>query len=150
MQIIDDKSAGIQIIKGRHADFMMKNIETIVSDSKNEFTLQGTVIILDNDDVVVVVSGGRDHIGAIGLAVPRHSLLDLNTISATASILTIPGHKDEEPAKYVSEKVAAATERNIAVIAGIHYDNLAFTGLEILRELWVSLTEKIIAFLNRK
>ncbi|RLB72223.1 MAG: hypothetical protein DRH03_05000 [Deltaproteobacteria bacterium] len=128
----------------------MQSIETIVSDSKRGYTLQGTVITLDNDDVVVVLGGGRDHIGAIGLAVPRPSLLDQNSISATTSVLTMPGHKDDEPAKYVSEKLAAATERNIAVITGIHYDNLAFTDLEILQKLWISLTEKIIVFINQK
>lgn len=128
----------------------MKYIETITSDNKDGYCLKGTIISLDNDDVIVVLTGGRDHIGAIGLAVPRPSLEDQNFISATSSILTMPGHKDDEPAKYVSEKLAAATGRNIAVIAGVHYDNLASADLEILRELWVSLTEKIILFLNQK
>ena len=128
----------------------MQNIETIYSDSKNGYTLQGTVIILDNEDVIVVVGGGRDHIGAIGLAVPRPSLQDASCISATSSILTMLGHKDDEPAKYVSEKLAAATERNIVVIAGVHYDGLAFKDLKILRELWISLTDKIAVFINQK
>lgn len=128
----------------------MQNIETIVSDSKDGYTLEGTVIILDNNDVVVVIGGGRDHIGAIGLAVPRPSLQDASCISATSSILTLLGHKDDVLTKYVSEKVAAATECNIAVIAGVHYDNLALDELEILRELWISLAEKIIVFINRK
>ena len=128
----------------------MKSIETIFSDINNDYSLQGTIISLDNDDIIVVVSGGEDHIGAIGLAVPRPSLQNQNSISATSSILTMPGHKDDDPAKYVSEKIAAATGRNVAVIAGIHFDNLESADLEILRELWVSLTEKIIIFINQK
>jgi hypothetical protein len=107
------------------------------------------VITLDSNDVVIVVGGGRDHIGAISLSVPRPSLDDANNISATSSVLTMPAHKDDEPAKYVSEKITAATNRNVAVIAGIHYDNLAFTEIETLRELWVSLTNKIITFINQ-
>ena len=128
----------------------MKIIETIYSDSKNGYTLQGTVIILDNEDVIVVVGGGRDHIGAIGLAVPRPSLQDQSYKSATSSILTMLGHKDDELAKYVSEKLAASTECNIAVIAGVHYDNLVLADLGILRELWISLTDKIAVFINQK
>ena len=128
----------------------MKSIETIFSDIINDYSLQGTIISLDNDDVIVVVSGGKDHIGAMALSVPRPSLKDQNRMSATSSILTMPGHKDDEPAKYMSEKIAAATERNIAVIAGVHYDNLELAALEILRELWISLTEKIIIFINQK
>ena len=126
----------------------MKSIETIFSDIINDYSLQGTIISLDNDDVIVVVSGGKDHIGAIALSVPRPSLKDQKRMSATSSILTMPGHKDDEPAKYMSEKIAAATERNIAVIAGVHYDNLDLAALEILRELWISLSEKIIIFIN--
>ena len=128
----------------------MKSIETVYSDKKNGYCLQGTIIFLDNNDVIVVVTGGEDHIGAIGLAVPRPSLLDQKRTSATSSILTMIGHKEDDLVKYVSEKVAAATKRNVVVIAGIHYDDLPLADLEILRELWVSLTNKIIVFINRK
>ena len=128
----------------------MKSIETVYSDKKNGYCLQGTIIFLDNNDVIVVVSGGEDHIGAISLAVPRPSLLDQNCLSATSSILTMIGHKEDELIKYVGEKVAAATKRNVAVIAGVHYEGLSLADLEILRELWTSLTDKIIVFINRK
>ena len=110
--------------------------------------MQGIVIALDNDDVIVIVSGGRDHIGALSLAIPRPSLQDQCRMSVTSSILTVPGHKDDELAKYVSEKVSAVTERKIVVIAGVHYDDLALADLSIIRELWISLTEKIIFFIN--
>ena len=128
----------------------MKSIETVYSDKENGYCLKGTIIFLDNNDVIVVVTGGEDHIGAIGLAVPRPSLLDQKRTGATSSILTMIGHKEDDLVKYVSEKVAAATKRNVVVIAGIHYDDLPLADLEILRELWVSLTNKIIVFINRK
>jgi len=127
----------------------MHSIETIISENSKGYTLQGTVITLDSNDIVVVVGGGRDHIGALSLSVPRPSLDNANSISATSSVLTMPAHKDDEPAKYVGEKIAAATNRNVVVIAGIHYDNLVFSDLEILRKLWISLTNKIITFINQ-
>ena len=127
----------------------MQKIETIVSKSNNGFAIQGTIIALDNSDVIVVITGGRDHIGAIGLAVPRPSLLDANNRSATSSILTMPGHKEDVLVKDVSERVAAATGRNIAVIAGVHYDDLSVDDLKVLRKLWESLTEEISAFINQ-
>jgi len=127
----------------------MQKIETIVSKSNNGFAIQGTIIALDNSDVIVVITGGRDHIGAVGLAVPRPSLLDANNRSATSSILTMPGHKEDVLVKDVSERVAAATGRNIAVIAGVHYDDLSVDDLKVLRKLWESLTEEISAFINQ-
>ncbi|HDJ28094.1 MAG TPA: hypothetical protein ENF28_02445 [Proteobacteria bacterium] len=127
----------------------MKKIDSIYSDKNSNYSLVATIIGLDNDDVVVVVTGGYDHIGAIGLAIPRPSLEDQNCTSATSSILTMLGHKEDVVARYVSEKVAAATNRNVVVIAGIHYDNLAQEDLETLHEQWVILTKKIIAHINQ-
>ncbi|NIA19174.1 MAG: hypothetical protein GWP07_01910 [Xanthomonadaceae bacterium] len=128
----------------------MKGIKTVPSDSKNGYRLQGTMIFLDNDDVIVVVTGGRDHIGAVSLAVPRPSLLDQERLSATSSVLTMLGHKEDELVKYVSEKVATATARNVVVIAGVHYDDLPLADLDIIRELWVSLTEVMITAIKKK
>jgi hypothetical protein len=128
----------------------MREIETIVSESSNGFSIKGTIIALDNNDLIVVVTGGRDHIGAVGLAVPRPSLLDPNVLSATSSILTMPGHKEDILVKDVSERLAAATERNIMVVAGVHYDNLAKADLKILQKLWVELTDKIVTFINQE
>jgi len=128
----------------------MREIETIVSESSNGFSIKGTIIALDNNDLIVVVTGGRDHIGAVGLAVPRPSLLDPNVLSATSSILTIPGHKEDILVKDVSERLAAATRHNIIVVAGVHYDNLAKADLKILQELWIELTNKITTFINQE
>ena len=128
----------------------MKSIESVYSKKKSGYILQGTIIFLDNNDVIVVITGGADHIGAVGLAIPRPSRLDPNSISATSSILTMLGHKEDELVKYVSEKLAAATQQNIIVIAGVHYDDLALQDLEVLRELWISLTDRIIVVINRK
>ncbi|MCD6292258.1 MAG: hypothetical protein J7M09_02230 [Deltaproteobacteria bacterium] len=128
----------------------MKSIESVYSKKKSGYILQGTIIFLDNNDVIVVITGGADHIGAVGLAIPRPSRLDPNSISATSSILTMLGHKEDELVKYVSEKLAAATQQNIIVIAGVHYDDLALQDLEVLRELWIPLTDRIIVVINRK
>jgi acylphosphatase len=127
----------------------MQKIETVVSESSNGFSLKGTVMALDNGDVIVVVTGGRDHIGAVGLAVPRPSRLDSNNISATSSVLTMLGHKEDVLVKDISEKLAAATGRNIVVIAGVHYDDLSGIDLKLLHELWRELTDKIATFINQ-
>ena len=128
----------------------MQSLETIVCESNNGFSIKGTIIALDNNDIIVIVTGGRDHIGAVGLAVPRPSLLDQDKLSATSSILTQPGHKEDILAKDISEKLAAATNRNTVVIAGVHYDNLAADDLKTLHDLWITLTEKIISFINQQ
>ncbi|MCK5682348.1 hypothetical protein KAI46_16225 [bacterium] len=122
----------------------MKAISTVYSEEKDGFGLQATMISLDNGDFIVVVTGGRDHIGAIALALPRPSLVEADRLSATSSILTMLGHREDELVKYVSETVAAATGQNVIVIAGVHYDGLNSAELGVLRTLWISLTELVI------
>ena len=102
------------------------------------------MIFHDSGDLTIVVGGGRDHAGAVALALPRPSLADPGRRSATSSVLTVPGHKDDLPARQISEKVAAATGRNVVVVAGIHYDDLIPAELEALQQLWTSLTKHII------
>ncbi len=76
-------------------------------------------------DVLVYVWGGtRPHIGAVAAATPRPSLADGSRTSATASVLTYPGHKEDVVVKGLSEALAAALDTNVVVTAGIHWDGL--------------------------
>ncbi len=75
------------------------------------------------DDVLVVLWGGIAHIGAVGIAQPRPSLRDSSVMSATSSVFTFLGHKEDVPAKAVSEALAARLNKKVVVVAGIHWDN---------------------------
>ncbi|MDK2881090.1 MAG: gallate decarboxylase subunit [Clostridia bacterium] len=79
--------------------------------------------VLAGEDVTVVVSGGdRPHVGAVAMAVPRPSLKDPNKTSATASVLAVTGHKDDELARAISLRLAAELSRLVVVVAGVHVD----------------------------
>jgi hypothetical protein len=129
---------------GLPINILLKTIETISSGAESDLSIQASLLFLDNGDVVVVVYGGLDHIGAVCLTVPRPSLQNPELTSATSSILTMTGHKEDVMVKEIGEQVAAATGRNIVVVGGVHYDNLTPAQLDILRKLWGILTEKII------
>ncbi len=125
-------------------NILLKTIETISSGAESGLSIQASLLFLDNGDVVVVVYGGLDHIGAVCLTVPRPSLQNQELTSATSSILTMTGHKEDVMVKEIGEQVAAATGRNIVVVGGVHYDDLTPDQLNILRKLWRKLAEKII------
>ncbi len=110
----------------------------------NRFALWAELIFHDSGDLTIVVGGGRDHAGAVALAQPRPSLADPERQSATSSVLTVPGHKDDLPARQVSEQVASAIGCNVVVVAGIHYDGLTVVELKTLQELWTTLAKQII------
>ncbi len=77
------------------------------------------------EDLCVVITGGdRPHIGAVGMSIPRPSLADPERVSATTSVFTLPGHKEDEVARYVSHRLAATLNTNVVVVCGIHVDNI--------------------------
>jgi hypothetical protein len=76
-------------------------------------------------DVLVYIWGGdQPHIGAVAAAQPRPSLADNNNRSATCSVLTYLGHKEDGVVKLVSEQLSAALDTHVVVTAGIHWDGL--------------------------
>jgi len=99
-------------------------------------TVEGEIIIgelptqiackyqLLNDDILLVITGGTyPHAGAVALGVPRPSLSDPQSTSATISVLTRAGHKDDEIARIAAHKIASFFNRNTVVVVGIHIDN---------------------------
>ena len=93
------------------------------------FDLTASVTKVGQDFVVVIWGGERPHIGAVALAQSRQSLKDPQMKSATASVLSILGHKEDAVVKSVSERLAAVADRPVVVTAGIHWDNLEQSDL---------------------
>ncbi|NPA24450.1 MAG: hypothetical protein GXO34_01320 [Deltaproteobacteria bacterium] len=127
----------------------MQTTETVTSGSEDGLSVGAILHLLDSGDVVIVVYGGYDHVGAVSLAIPRPSLEDPEKNSATSSVLTVLGHKEDILVKEIGEQVAAATGRNLVVVGGVHYDGLEAEQLEILKRLWRKLSESIILKLGR-
>ena len=115
-----------------------------ISVKEGRFKLEASVRILGPDLLVAVWGGTHPHIGAVALALPRPSLRDKKKTSATSSVLTLLGHKEDVTAKTVSEALAAALKKNVVVTAGIHWDNLKPEEIELIIRLTDRLTKKII------
>ena len=122
---------------------MMKPIS--VSIKEGRFKLEALVKPLGQDLLVAIWGGTHPHIGAVALALPRPSLRDKRKTSATSSVLTLLGHKEDETARMVSEALAAAFKQNVVVTAGIHWDNLRPEEIGAINELTKRLVGKIIA-----
>lgn len=98
-------------------------------------------------DLCVIISGGDSpHIGAVTLSIPRNSLSDSNINSASTSVLTLLGHKDDEAARQVSHTLASRLNKNVVVTCGIHVDNIT---AEELNTVMVILKESIEILINQ-
>ncbi len=121
---------------------MTKTFSTSVKEGR--FLLQARVILVGDDLLVSIWGGTHPHIGAVALALPRPSLKDRKKTSATSSVLTVLGHKEDQTVKAVSETLSAILKKNTVVTAGIHWDNLKAEEIKVIVRLIDKLTQKII------
>jgi hypothetical protein len=71
---------------------------------------------------VTLVGGERPHVGAVAIGIPRPSLARPDRRSATTSVLTVTGHKDDELARPLAHELARRLGQTAVVVAGVHID----------------------------
>ncbi len=99
------------------------------TNDEDRYNLRASARWIGGDLLVVIWGGERPHIGAVSLAQPLPSLKDPEIMSATASVICVVGHKEDDLVKEASEFLAAALKTRVVVTAGIHWDNLDEEGL---------------------
>jgi len=112
----------------------MTTKELNVKTNEGAYDLEAGVRLIGQDLLVAIWGGEKPHIGAVAVAQPRPSLKDPEVMSATASVICLPGHKEDELAKAVSEILAAALNTSVVVTAGIHWDNISKDGIQKVTE----------------
>lgn len=112
-----------------------------IGDGRYRVTIE---VIELGKDLVVIFSGGDKHIGAVSLSLVRKSLRDPGQLSASNSLLTVPGHKEEDIAIPLAKKITSRTGRNCVLVAGIHLDNITNEELDTIWENCQEGAEKVI------
>ncbi|MHB8062535.1 MAG: proteasome assembly chaperone 4 family protein [Ruminiclostridium sp.] len=103
--------------------------------------------LMIGDDLCVIISGGDSpHVGAVALSVPRPSLKHPNVNSASTSVLTLIGHKDDELAKQVSQELASKLNRNVITTCGIHLDNITTEELNVVVSIVMESVKAIVNY----
>lgn len=110
----------------------MDNKHLSVRTQEPDYVVEAEAVRIGPDILVYVWGGERPHIGAVAAAQPRPSLADPSKTSATASVLSYVGHKEDGVAKEMAEAISARFNTNAVVTAGIHWDNLPADGVQII------------------
>ncbi len=114
-----------------------------------DYVVEAEAVRIGPDILVNVWGGERPHIGAVAAAQPRPSLTDPSKTSATASVLSYVGHKEDGIAKEMAEAISARFKTNAVVTAGIHWDDLPADGIQIIVERCREITCMVIDALER-
>jgi gallate decarboxylase subunit D len=103
------------------------------------------------DDLLVILWGGTEpHIGAIGMGQPRSSLRSPQETSATSSVFTFIGHKEDGVAKWMAEELARRLNKKVVVSCGMHWDELTDEGIDEVIEICKKIGERIITWAMKR
>lgn len=98
------------------------------------YTVEAAVTICGKDINVCMGGGDTFHIGASALAVPRPSLADPTKNSASASVICVTSHKEDEIARSAALHLATLFKVRVNVTCGLHIDNATKEDIDILFE----------------
>ncbi len=89
-------------------------------------------------DLCVTLSGGdREHVGAVALAQADGSL----------GALTVPGHREEELARKLAERVSRHAQATVCVACGIHLERIQPSEIADVLALADQLTDDLIRWM---
>jgi hypothetical protein len=126
----------------------MKQIN--LSHRKGNYKIEAKVLLVGEDLLLSIWGGPKPHVGAVAMAIPRPSLRNPAVMSSTSSVLTRLGHKEDDIAKRVSERLSAALNKVVIVSAGIHWDDLSKEDIETIQTACEELTDRLIQRISRR
>jgi gallate decarboxylase subunit D len=102
------------------------------------------VAVCSGKDINITIGGGElYHIGAVAVAVPRNEVKNGKKRSATASVICVQGHKEDEFAHYASKYLATALDSVVTVSVGVHVDNANEEDIKVLYDNFKNLVKKL-------
>ncbi|MCL6634775.1 MAG: hypothetical protein K6T29_03270 [Peptococcaceae bacterium] len=109
------------------------------------------LVTITGDGIVAQFFGGeKPHVGAVALSLPRPGLKDPEKTSCNTIVVPLLGHKDDEVAKPVAEKIVKAWGRPVVVVAGMHVENASAEDIERLRGNCLAAAAALVQELQRR
>jgi hypothetical protein len=110
--------------------------------SRIEITLEAKKI---GEDYLLTLTGGREHVGAVAIG-----LFDEKSQRASSSVVTLPGHREEQLALQGARQVSRATKKTTVFVAGIHQDNISPEEISDIVSASREMAESFIAFYENR
>ena len=120
-----------------------------VEEKVGDFTITAK-IIRTGEDLVIIIGGGKNHIGAVGISYPTASFIEEGKTTITTSVITLPAHKEDVVAKMFSEKISKVLNKKVVAVAGIHFDNISKDDIDKILKYCERLCEKVILRLKEE
>lgn len=122
-------------------------MNNVVEKRIGRVSLRMEAVSMGADYCLVITGGDRPHLGAVALSIPRPSLADSQKTSASTSVLTVVGHKEDEVAKKIAHQFAAKLDRHVIVACGVHLDGITKNELAVMEEMLEQLAAQLLKLL---
>ncbi|HJH30978.1 MAG TPA: hypothetical protein C5S50_02030 [Methanosarcinaceae archaeon] len=94
------------------------------------------------NDYIITLTGGNEHVGAAAVG-----MYDEKSARASASVISLPGHRDDGIALDCARRVSAVTMTATVFIVGIHLDNITEDEIGEIIAASKQMTDKLIGSL---
>lgn len=109
----------------------MKEYRIIIGQKSRE-RIELKAFACGMDYSVTICGGSRYHIGATALGCAKPGKDEIPKNEATVRVISVPGHRDDEVAKWAGKYLATELECNVSVSVGIHIDNASQEEINVL------------------
>lgn len=112
-------------------------------------TFQGHLIqckvIKMGEDINMMIEGGDiPHIGAVALGIAFQMPHNINKMTASVSLLTVPGHKEDDVVLKYAKRLVQELGVTSVVTCGIHIQNITFEEIQELMDVIDDLVTRAI------
>jgi gallate decarboxylase subunit D len=120
----------------------------VLTAQRGRVALRMVCVPMGRDLAVTLCGGDRAHIGAVAVAQARASLTPGGGTSASTSVITLPGHKEDDLARTLAARFAARMDAVVSVACGIHMDAISQGELKDILELAEELAGQALGLLT--
>ncbi len=113
-----------------------------------KYLVTAEIFLVGKDIVASVTGGDRLHVGAVAVAQCTPGVIHPDRQSVSVSVLTLPGHKEDEIARETARRLSEAFSVNAVVTAGMHWDGISAEGIETAVRNTQTLADAIIGKLK--
>lgn len=108
-----------------------------------EYEIYCEVLTVGEDLTVNIYGGDIPHIGAVALGYRVQLPHDLNQMTSSVSLLTVPGHKEDEIVQKAAKLLSKALNKTVVVTCGIHVKNITSEEINEINDVIFSLVEDV-------
>ena len=116
----------------------------VVEKTQGRIGIRMEAVGMGADYCLIITGGDRPHLGAVALSTPRPSLSDPEKISASTSVLTLVGHKEDEVARKIAHQFASRLNCQVVAACGVHLDNITRDELAMMERMLNELAGELL------